>query len=62
MDAYLSEYQCLPSGLKFTARIKQWWETLAIPAEAPTLLLEISKFLATGVLILATAVILLMAG
>jgi hypothetical protein len=62
MDAYLSEYQCLPPGLKFTARIKQWREALVIPEEAPTLLLEISKFLATGALILATAVILLMAG
>jgi len=62
MDAYLSDYQCLPPGLKFTARIKQWCEALVIPEEAPTLLLEISKFLATMALIVVTAAILLMAG
>jgi hypothetical protein len=42
--------------------MKQWRQTLALPADAATGLLEILKFLGTLALILVTAVILLMAG
>ena len=44
------------------ARIKQLRQALALPEDAMTLLLEILKFLATWALILATGVILLLAG
>jgi hypothetical protein len=40
----------------------QWSQTLAIPAEARTVLLEILKLLGTLALIGVTGVILLMAG
>jgi len=42
--------------------MKQWWKALAIPEDAMTFLLEISKFLATVALTIITAVLLLMAG
>jgi hypothetical protein len=56
--------QCpyLHPGLKLTALIKQWRQTLTIPADITTGLLEILKFLGTLALILVTAVIMLMAG
>ena len=60
MDVFLSECRYLHFGLKFTARLKQWWQALALPEDAMTYLLEIVKFLATLALILATGVILLM--
>ncbi len=62
MDATLPEYRFLPPGPKFPARMEQWRQALTLPADAPTYVLEIAKFLATGALILVTAVILLMAG
>jgi hypothetical protein len=52
----------LQPGPKFTARIKQWRQVLALPEDALTYLLEIAKFLATGALILATGVLLLLVG
>jgi hypothetical protein len=42
--------------------MKQWSQTLALPADAKIGLLEILKFLGTLALILAIAVIMLMAG
>jgi hypothetical protein len=62
MDAYLSQCRGLPPGPKFSAWLKQWRQTLALPADAGTYLLEIAKFLATGALILATGVLLLLLG
>jgi hypothetical protein len=49
-------------GLKFSAPLKQWRQALSIPADAAPFLLEIVKFLGTLALILATALIMLMAG
>lgn len=62
MNVYLSECQYLPSGLKFSAWRRRWRPALALPQDAPTYLLEITKFLATGALILATGVLMLMLG
>ncbi len=62
MDAFLSECRYVQAGPKFTARMKQWRQALALPEDAATYLLEIVKFLATGALILATGVLLLMLG
>jgi hypothetical protein len=62
VNVYLSECQYLQSGLKFPARRKHWRQALALPQDAPTYLLEIAKFLATGALILATGVLLLLLG
>jgi hypothetical protein len=62
VDAYLSQCRYLQPGPKFTARIKQWRQVLALPEDALTYLLEIAKFLATGALILATGVLLLLVG
>ncbi len=62
MDVFLPEYQCLYSGPKFTARMKELKKALALPEEAATYLLEILKFGATVALIVLTAVILMMAG
>ena len=62
MDVFLPEYQYLQAGPKVRARIKQWSQTLAIPADAPTFLLEIVKFLGTLALIMVTALIMLMSG
>ena len=62
MDVFLPECQYLHPGLKFTARMKQWRQALALPEDAMTYLLEIPKFLGTVALILVTAVIMLMAG
>ncbi len=62
MNVYLSDCQYRHSGLKFSARKKHWRQTLALPQDAPTYLLEITKFLATGALILSTGVLLLMLG
>ena len=42
--------------------MKSWRQSLALPQEASTYLLEITKFLATGALILATGVLLLLLG
>ena len=62
MDVFLPECRYLHAGPKFTARMKQLSQTLAIPADARTVLLEILKFLGTLALIMVTALILLMAG
>ena len=62
MDVFLPAYQELHLGLKFTARLKQWSQTLAIPEDATTYLLEILKFLGIVSLFLVSALILLMAG
>ena len=62
MDISLPEYPYLPAGLKFTARGRQWRQALAVPADATTYLLEITKFLATGALILASGLLLLLLG
>ena len=62
MDVFLPEYRYLQAGPKFTARMKQWSQALAIPAEARAVLLEILKLLGTLALIGVTGVILLMAG
>ncbi len=62
MNVYLSECRYPYPGLKFAARLKQWRPALALPGDAGIYLLEITKFLATGVLIVATGVLLLMLG
>ncbi len=62
MNVYLSECQYRHSGLKFSARKKHWRQTLALPEDAGLYLLEITKFLATGALLVATGVLLLMLG
>ena len=62
MDVSLPECPYLQPDLKFTARMKQLSQALAIPEDAGTGLLEIVKFLGTLGLIMATALIMLMAG
>jgi hypothetical protein len=62
VDVSLPECRCLYPGLKLTARLKQLSQSLAIPEDAGTCLLEILKFLGTLGLILVTALIMLMAG
>ena len=62
MDVSLPECPYLHPGIKFTARMKQLSQALAIPEDAMTVLLEILKFLGTLALIMATALIMLMAG
>ena len=62
MNVSLPECPYIHPGLKLTALMKQWRQTLALPADATTVLLEILKFLGILALILATAVIMLMAG
>ncbi len=62
MDVFVPECQYLAPGPKLTVRMKQIRKALALPEDASIYLLEISKFLATGALILATGVLLLMMG
>jgi hypothetical protein len=62
VDVSLPECTYLQPDLKFTARMKQLSQALAIPEDAMTGLLEILKFLGTLGLILVTALIMLMAG
>ena len=62
MDVFLSECRYQQPGRKFAARKAPWRQTLALPEDAGTYLLEIVKFLATGALILATGVLLLLLG
>ena len=62
VDLSLSEYPCLHPGLKVTARLRQLRQTLDLPEDSLTYLLEILKFLGTLGLILVTALIMLMAG
>ena len=62
VDAILPEYRYLQPGPKFPTRMKQWRQAMALPEDAMTYLLEITKFLATGALILATGVLLLLLG
>ena len=62
MDVFLPECRCLQAGPNFTARFKQVRQALALPEDAMTYLVEITKFLATGALILATGVLLLLLG
>jgi len=62
VDVSLPECRYLQPDLKFAARLKQLSQSLAIPEDAMTTLLEILKFLGTLGLILVTALIMLMAG
>jgi hypothetical protein len=62
VDLSLSEYPYLHPGLKGTARLRQLGQTLDLPEDTLTYLLEILKCLGTLGLILATALIMLMAG
>ncbi|MCX5890176.1 MAG: hypothetical protein NTY36_12060 [Deltaproteobacteria bacterium] len=62
MDVFLPECRYLHSGPKFSARIKLWRQALALPEDAMAYVVEITKFLATGALILATGVLLLLLG
>jgi hypothetical protein len=62
VDVSLPECPYLHPGIKFTARLKQLSQALVIPEDAMIYLLEILKFLGTLGLILATALIMLMAG
>jgi hypothetical protein len=62
VDVSLPECPYLNPGLKFAARMKQLSQALAIPEDYGTCLLEIAKFLGTLALIMATALIMLMAG
>ena len=62
MDVFVPECQYLRSGPKFSVRIKTWRQALALPEDAMAYLVEITKFLATGALILATGVLLLLLG
>lgn len=62
MDVFLPVYQDLHPGPKFSARLKQWSQALAIPEDAAPFLLEIVKFLGIVALILVSGLILLMAG
>lgn len=62
MNVSLPECPYLDPGLKLTGLMKSWSQTLALPEDAATGLLEILKFLGTLALILVTAVIMLMAG
>ena len=62
MDVSLPECPYLHPDLKFTARMKQLSQALAIPEDAATYLVEILKFFGTLALILVTALIMLMAG
>ncbi len=62
MDIFLPECRYLQPRLKFTARHGHWWQVLDLPEDAGIYLLEILKFLASGALILATGVLLLLLG
>jgi hypothetical protein len=62
VDVSIPECPCLHPGLKLSAIMKQWRQTLVIPAGAAPFLLEIVKFLGTLGLILVTGLIMLMAG
>jgi hypothetical protein len=62
VDAILPEYQYLQHGLKSMTRMKQWRQALALPEDAGTYLVEITKFLATVALIATTGLLLLLAG
>ena len=62
MDVFLPECRYLQLRLKFTARNGQWRQILDLPEDAGTYYLEILKFLVSGALILATAVLLLLLG
>jgi hypothetical protein len=62
VNVSLPECPYLDPGLKLTDLIKQWSQTLAMPEDTTTVLLEILKFLGTVALIPVIAVIMLMAG
>jgi hypothetical protein len=62
VDLSLSEYPYLHPGLKVAARLRQLSQTLDLPEDSLIYLREILKFLGTLGLILATALIMLMAG
>ncbi|MGD0971207.1 MAG: hypothetical protein ABSA04_07385 [Desulfobaccales bacterium] len=62
MDVLLPECRYLQPRLNFTARNGQCRQVLDLPEDAGTYLLEILKFLASGTLILATGVLLLLLG
>jgi hypothetical protein len=62
MDVLLPECRYLQPGLRFTACRGQWRQALDLPEDAGIYLLEISKFLVSGALILAIGVLLLLLG
>jgi hypothetical protein len=62
MDVFVPAYQELHTGPKFTARLKQWCQALALPEDATPFLLEILRFLGIMALILVSGLIMLMAG
>ncbi len=62
MDIFLPECRYLQPRLKFSSRCGQWRQVLDLPEDAGIYLLEILKFLASGALILATGVLLLLLG
>ena len=62
MNVYLSECSYLQAGLKTATRHKPWRQALALPEDTMTYLPEITKFLGTIALILATGLLMLMMG
>ncbi|MEW6659719.1 MAG: hypothetical protein AB1424_13765 [Thermodesulfobacteriota bacterium] len=62
MDAILPESQCRQPGLQGAARMQQWRQAMALPEDAGTYLLEITRFLATVALLATTGLLLLLAG
>jgi hypothetical protein len=62
MDVFLPAYQYLQPGAKLTARMKHWSQSLTMPEDATTIGLEVLKFLGLVALIVASGLILLMAG
>lgn len=62
MDAILPECQYLQPGPKSMVRLKQWRQALALPEDAGTYLVEITKFVATVALLATTGLLLLLAG
>jgi hypothetical protein len=62
MDVFLPAYQELHSGPKFATRLKQWSQTIALPEDAMTYLMEVVKFLGIAALIMVGAFIMLMTG
>ena len=62
MDAILPECQYLQTGLENRAQMQPWRPTLALPEDAGTYFVEITKFLATAALIATSGLLLLLAG
>jgi hypothetical protein len=62
VDTILPKCQYLQPDPKFTALVKPWRPALALPADAAPFLREVLKFLGTLALIIASGLIMLMAG